>query len=165
MRNYIKQIKKFRESKSFSICLAESCTGGMISSKLTSISGSSAFFEGSVVSYSNNLKNHLLKVPKSVINKYGAVSEETARAMAKAACSYFGSSCGIGITGVAGPDNQPGENAEPGTVFIAVAHPKGVEVRKYKFPPRRTLVRGRAVTQSLLQLAQVLQMNGYINQN
>ena len=70
MLNYIKKIKKFREEKPFSISLAESCTGGMISSKLTSVGGSSDFFEGSVISYSNYLKTHLLKVPKIIINKY-----------------------------------------------------------------------------------------------
>ena len=65
MRNYINKIKKIRENKIFHIFLAESCTGGMISSKLTSLSGSSDFFEGSVVSYSNHIKNRILKVPNS----------------------------------------------------------------------------------------------------
>ena len=83
MRKYLEKIKKIREKKLFSICLAESCTGGMISSKLTSISGSSLFFEGSLVTYSNFLKNKLLKVPKSVISKHGAVSHQTALFMVK----------------------------------------------------------------------------------
>ena len=83
MLNYIKKIRKLRKEKSFSICLAESCTGGMISSKLTSISGSSDFFDGSVVSYSNDLKKRLLKVPETTINKYGAVSHQTALSMVK----------------------------------------------------------------------------------
>ena len=83
MRNYIKKIKKIRESKMFNIFLAESCTGGMISSKLTSISGSSDFFEGSVVTYSNYLKNRVLKVPNTIISKYGAVSHQTALSMVK----------------------------------------------------------------------------------
>ena len=152
------------KQSNFTISVLESLTGGLITSAITEVPGSSDYLVGGMTVYSNDSKVKA-GVPVNLIEKYGAVSDETARAMAKAACSYFGSSCGIGITGVAGPDNQPGENAEPGTVFIAVAHPKGVEVRKYKFPPRRTLVRGRAVTQSLLQLAQVLQMNGYVNQN
>ena len=83
MLNYIKKIKILRKEKPFSICLAESCTGGMISSKLTSVSGSSDFFDGSVISYSNDLKNCLLKVPKTTINKYGAVSHQTALSMVK----------------------------------------------------------------------------------
>ena len=70
MLNYIKKIRKLRKEKPFSICLAESCTGGMISSKLTSIRGSSDFFDGSIVSYSNDLKKRVLKVPKTTINKY-----------------------------------------------------------------------------------------------
>ena len=77
MLKYIKKIKKLRKEKLFSICLAESCTGGMISSKLTSISGSSDFFDGSVVSYSNDLKKRLLKVPDTTIKKYGEVSQQT----------------------------------------------------------------------------------------
>ena len=71
MLNYIKKIRKLRREKSFSICLAESCTGGMISSKLTSISGSSDFFDGSVVSYSNDLKKRLFDhFLKSKIKKF-----------------------------------------------------------------------------------------------
>ena len=60
MLNYIKKIKRLRKDKCFSICLAESCTGGMISSQLTKVAGSSDFFEGSVISYSNHLKNNIL---------------------------------------------------------------------------------------------------------
>ncbi len=103
MLNYIKKIKKLRREKKFSICLAESCTGGMISSKLTSISGSSDFFEGSIVSYSNFLKKNLLKVPKTTIDKYGAVSHQTALSMVKGLKKISRSEILISVTGVAGP--------------------------------------------------------------
>ena len=103
MRNYIKKIKKLRKEKPFSICLAESCTGGMISSKLTSISRSSDFFEGSVVSYSNYFKNCLLKVPVTTINKYGAVSHQTALSMVKGLKKISKSEILVSVTGVAGP--------------------------------------------------------------
>ena len=103
MLNYIKKIKKFRKEKPFSISLAESCTGGMISSKLTSVGGSSDFFEGSVISYSNYLKTHLLKVPKIIINKYGAVSHQTALSMVKGLKRISKSEILISVTGVAGP--------------------------------------------------------------
>ena len=103
MRKYLEKIKKIREKKLFSICLAESCTGGMISSKLTSISGSSLFFEGSLVTYSNFLKNKLLKVPKSVIGKHGAVSHQTALCMVKGLKSISKSEILVSVTGVAGP--------------------------------------------------------------
>ena len=103
MLNYIKKIKKLRREKKFSICLAESCTGGMISSKLTSISGSSDFFEGSIVSYSNFLKKNLLKVPKTTIDKYGAVSHQTALSMVKGLKKISRSEILVSVTGVAGP--------------------------------------------------------------
>ena len=104
MLSYIKKIKKLRKEKLFSICLAESCTGGMISSKLTSISGSSDFFDGSVVSYSNDLKIRLLKVPEITINKYGAVSHQTALSMVKGLKKISRSEILVSITGVAGPN-------------------------------------------------------------
>ncbi len=103
MYEYLKKIKKLREKKSFSIFIAESCTGGMISSKLTSISGSSDFFEGSIISYSNYLKNRILNVPKEVINKHGAVSHQTALSMVKGLEKISKSEILVSVTGVAGP--------------------------------------------------------------
>ncbi len=103
MRDYIIEIKKLRKSKTFRIFIAESCTGGMISSKLTSVGGSSDFFEGSVISYSNFLKNTILKVPRPVINKYGAVSHQTALSMVKGLRKISQSEILVSVTGVAGP--------------------------------------------------------------
>ena len=117
MRNYIKKIKKLRESKIFHIFLAESCTGGMISSKLTSLSGSSDFFEGSVVTYSNYLKNRILKVPNTIISNYGAVSHQTALSMVKGLKKISKSQILISITGVAGP-NGGNSNTPVGCVYF-----------------------------------------------
>ena len=103
MLNYIKQIRDLREKKTFSICLAESCTGGMISSMLTSISGSSEFFEGSVITYSNHLKCSLLNVPKKIIEQHGAVSHQTALLMVKGLKKISKSEILVSVTGVAGP--------------------------------------------------------------
>ena len=83
MKNYIQIIKKLRNKFKFTISVAESCTGGMLSKNLTSIGGSSQFFNGSIISYSNDFKNQILNVPKKTILKYGAVSHETALAMVK----------------------------------------------------------------------------------
>ena len=129
MLSYIKKIKKLRKEKLFSICLAESCTGGMISSKLTSISGSSEFFDGSVVSYSNNLKKHLLKVPETTINKYGAVSHQTALSMVKGLKKISRSEILVSVTGVAGPDG--GSTKTPvGCVYFGL----GIKIKnKYHF--------------------------------
>ena len=93
-------------------------------------------------------------MPPETIRTYGAVSEETARAMASAACAAYGADCGIAVTGVAGPDDVDGVKA--GTVYIAVAHPGGVDAQLHQFPSRRPLVRARAVTAALLQLLRAL---------
>ena len=139
MHNYIKKIKKLREEKTFSICLAESCTGGMISSKLTSISGSSDFFEGSIVSYSNYLKKNLLKVPKTTINKYGAVSHQTALSMVKGLKKISRSEILISVTGVAGPSG--GSLKTPvGCVYFGL----GTKIKnKYYFTTIKKIFRER----------------------
>ena len=129
MRNYIKKIKKLRESKIFHIFLAESCTGGMISSKLTSLSGSSDFFEGSVVTYSNYLKNRILKVPNTIISNYGAVSHQTALSMVKGLKKISKSEILVSVTGVAGPNG--GNSKTPvGCVYFGL----GIKIKnKYHF--------------------------------
>ena len=104
MRKYVQKIKQLRKKKYFNICIAESCTGGMISTALTSISGSSEFFEGGVISYSNFFKNSLLKVPSTIINTYGAVSHETALSMVKGLKKISNSEIQVSVTGVAGPN-------------------------------------------------------------
>ena len=129
MLNYIKKLKKLREEKCFSICLAESCTGGMISSKLTSISGSSEFFEGAVVSYSNYLKYRLLNVPEKVINRYGAVSHQTALMMVKGLKKISKSEILVSVTGVAGPKGGS-INTPVGCVYFGL----GIKIKdKYHF--------------------------------
>ena len=121
MKDYIKKIKTLRSKKKFSISVAESCTGGMISSYLTSISGSSAFYDGSIISYSNTLKHRLLDVPKSTIEKYGAVSHQTALAMIKGLNKKSESNILISVTGVAGPEG--GSKKTPvGCVFFGIGH-------------------------------------------
>ena len=140
MSNYINKIKKIRESKMFRIFLAESCTGGLISSKLTSLSGSSDFFEGSVVSYSNRLKSHLLKVPKTIIRKYGAVSHETALSMVKGLKLISKSEILVSVTGVAGPSG-----GNPKTPVGCVYFGLGVKINnKYHFTTIKKNFRGKS---------------------
>ncbi len=129
MLDDIKEIKKLRRTKFFNILIAESCTGGMLSSKLTSISGSSDFFEGSVVSYSNYLKCRILNVPKSIINKYGAVSHQTALHMVKGLSKISKSEILISVTGVAGP-NGGNPRTPIGCVYFGI----GIKIKnKYNF--------------------------------
>ncbi len=104
------------------IVFAESCTGGLLSSSLTSISGSSQVFEGSIVSYSNELKNSLLNISEDKLNKYGAVSEEVCEAMAINVKNRLGADWAIATSGIAGPNG--GTDEKPvGLVYISIAGP------------------------------------------
>ena len=139
--------------RGYKLAVLESCTGGMLGGAITDIEGSSDYFVGGAITYSPSLKVQA-GVPAATIDDFGVVSEETAIAMAKAACRTYGTECGIGVTGVAGPDDQG--DIKAGTVFIGVAHPGGALVTEHRFPSRRPLVRNRAVTAALLQLASAL---------
>ena len=139
--------------RGYKLAVLESCTGGMLGGAITDIEGSSDYFVGGAITYSLGLKVQA-GVPAATIDDFGVVSEETAIAMAKAARRTYGTECGIGVTGVAGPDDQG--DIKAGTVFIGVAHPGGASVTEHRFPSRRPLVRNRAVTAALLQLASAL---------
>jgi competence/damage-inducible protein CinA-like protein len=105
-----------------SLAVMESLTGGLLASRITDVAGSSRYFVGGVVAYSPELKIQM-GVPREVIERYGVISEETARAMAQAVRARLGAHFGLGITGVAGPDTQ--EDKPVGTVYIAVDGPGG----------------------------------------
>ena len=132
----------------------ESCTGGMLADTITGVPGSSRYFKGGIVSYTNELKV-ASGVPVELIQKHGAVSAEVAEAMAEAARQRLGADFGIGITGVAGPEELEGK--PPGTVYIGVAHPGGCDSTYHRLPAsNRSLVKRRAVTMALLALRRVL---------
>jgi nicotinamide-nucleotide amidase len=119
-------------SKNIKIGTAESCTGGYIAHLLTGIAGSSNWYNGSVVSYTNDLKSKLLHVDANIIEKHGAVSEETVRAMAIGALVTLGVDVAVAVTGIAGPGG--GSEEKPvGTVWMAVADRNRVEVMKQVF--------------------------------
>lgn len=126
------------------LALAESCTGGLVSERLTRVPGSSDYFLGGAVTYTNELKTRLVGVPPEMIADHGAVSEPVARAMAEGVRRALGSDYGIGITGVAGPDG--GSEAKPvGTVHLALAAPEGeTDHRKVRFPGDRERIRWHA---------------------
>jgi PncC family amidohydrolase len=110
---------KLRENGQF-LATAESCTGGLLSSMITDIAGSSDYFVGGVVSYTNEVKQQLLCVDPQVINNVGAVSQEVALAMAQGVCKLLDADVGIGITGIAGPGGEtPGKPV--GLVYIALS--------------------------------------------
>ena len=107
---------------------AESCTGGLIAKRLTDIPGASAAFKGGIVSYTNEIKENVLRVPEHLLTQFGAVSAETARAMAEGARRVLGCDIALSSTGVAGPDRDDWDN-EVGTMFVAIATPEGTHVR------------------------------------
>jgi nicotinamide-nucleotide amidase len=125
------------------ISAAESCTGGLLAQRLTSIAGSSSYFLGGVVCYSNELKTAWAGVPVELIQAKGAVSAEVAVALAEGIRRRVGSTFGVGITGIAGPGG--GSEEKPvGTVHIALAHAGGVKERSVRFPGDRESIRWQA---------------------
>jgi nicotinamide-nucleotide amidase len=135
------------------IATAESCTGGLLAQRLTSIAGSSTYFLGGLVCYSNELKTAWADVPQELIESKGAVSSEVASALAQGIRRRVGSTFGVGITGVAGPGG--GSEEKPvGTVHIALSHAGGVKERSVRFPGDRESIRWQA-SQVALDLVRV----------
>jgi nicotinamide-nucleotide amidase len=121
-----KIIGKLLREKKQTLCTAESCTGGYIAHRITSVPGSSDYFVGSVVAYANEVKENFLNVPHVVLEKYGAVSEPVVELMAENARNIFGTDYAIACSGIAGSDG--GSEEKPvGTVWIAVATPEEVK--------------------------------------
>jgi nicotinamide-nucleotide amidase len=125
------------------ISAAESCTGGLLAQRLTSIAGSSSYFLGGVVCYSNELKTTWVDVPPEMILSKGAVSAEVAVALAEGIRRRVGSTIGVGITGIAGPGGGT-EEKPVGTVHVAISYPGGVKERGVRFPGERENVRWQA---------------------
>lgn len=118
--------------KKLTIAVAESCTGGLIANRLSDVPGSSAYFERGYVTYSNKAKTALLGIPAEIIEKHGAVSEETARRMAEGALRFAGCDLGLASTGIAGPAG--GSKEKPvGTVYLALADARQTICRHYVF--------------------------------
>jgi nicotinamide-nucleotide amidase len=141
--------------RGYTVACAESCTGGLLTSRLTDVPGSSAYVERSVVVYSNPAKTELLGVPPGLIAEHGAVSEPVAIAMASGVRERAGTSVGIGITGIAGPDGGTPEKPV-GTVAIAVEGPWGRVVRMRVFPGGRAQVKFFATQAALDELRRAL---------
>ncbi len=136
--------------KQETVAVAESCTGGLLAERLTRTPGSSNYFLGGAVCYSNRLKVRLAGVPERLLQEHGAVSKPVARALAEGVRRNTGADIGVGITGVAGPSGGTPEKPV-GLVFIALADERGTEVREFRFPGDRARIRLWA-TQAALEL-------------
>jgi nicotinamide-nucleotide amidase len=137
------------------LATAESCTGGLVSARLTTVPGASEVFVGGVVSYSNEAKRRLLGVPEEILTEYGAVSAETAAAMAAGARAALHADVALGVTGVAGPDGGTPEKPV-GLVFLHVEGPDRDAALRLELPGDREAVQARSAVSVLHLLRRVL---------
>jgi len=137
------------------LATAESCTGGMIGSVITSKPGSSKFFMGGIIAYDDSIKQSVLGVSRDILIKYGAVSRETVIAMAEGAKRLLRTDCVIAVSGIAGPDG--GSIEKPvGLVWFAVLTPDDVDVFRSRFSGGRECVRKKTVAKALQKLNELL---------
>lgn len=137
--------------KGLTLSTAESCTGGLISALITDVPGASAVYMGSAVTYSNEMKERLLGVPHDTLENFGAVSAETAEAMAAGACRKFGTDASIAVTGIAGPGGGTPEKPV-GLVYVGVCFKGKVNVIELRLRGTRSAVRERTRACALLEL-------------
>ena len=140
-------------TKHINLATMESCTGGLLASTLTDVPGSSAYFKGGFVAYTNEMKTSL-GVDGRVIEKHGSVSREVAEAMAQAARQRLKADIGVAVTGVAGPDMLEGK--PPGLAYIGTATTDMVRSVEGRYPPRRVDVKRLVVTHALYLVIQML---------
>ena len=133
------------KEKGLTLGTAESCTGGLVAKRMTDLPGSSAVFKGGVVSYTNEVKAGVLGVPQAMLDEFGAVSAQVARAMAQGARRVLGCDLAVSLTGVAGPD--PDDRNNPvGLIYVALDTPEGTRVRELHLINGRARIRTVAAT-------------------
>ncbi|MCK4503900.1 MAG: CinA family protein [Desulfuromonadales bacterium] len=144
-------VGKLLTSAGLTLSLAESCTGGLVTTMLTSQPGASAFLERAGITYADSAKRDWLQVPELLLQQHGAVSENCARAMASGLKQSSGTDLALAITGVAGPTG--GSDEKPvGTVFMALASEAGVHVKRYSFAGDRKQIQLMSATMALAWL-------------
>ncbi|MEM1513628.1 MAG: CinA family protein [Candidatus Thermoplasmatota archaeon] len=128
----LERIAELLKKNKLWVATAESCTAGLIAHTLTNISGSSEYYKGGIIAYSNEIKVKILGVKEETLKKYGAVSEQTAKEMAEGARKVIGVDVAIATTGIAGPTGGTAEKPV-GLVYIALATPEATEVKRFIF--------------------------------
>ena len=142
--------------RKLTIAVAESCTGGLLGSRITDVAGSSEYFLGGVIAYQNGVKEALLHVPHGVITSHGAVSSETAEAMAVGCRDLFKSDIAVSITGIAGPSG--GSDEKPvGLTYIGLATERGVISRRFLWDGSRTQNKEASVRAAMEMVLSALQ--------
>ena len=156
MKKLSRKVVALLKKKQKKIAIAESCTGGMLSSTITSISGSSKVLSMGIVTYSNKSKNLLLKVPKEIIKKHGAVSKQCCSYMVNNLSKIAKTNISISVTGIAGPNG--GTKVKPvGLVYIGIKNKNKVKIIKYLFKNKgRSSIQRSAVKKSLNLILSIL---------
>jgi len=144
--------------KRMKLAVAESCTGGLISSRITDIAGSSDYFEAGTVVYSNRAKQSFLSVPAEILEKYGAVSRETAEKMAEGVRAKTGADIGLSVTGIAGPTGGSAEKPV-GTVYVGLATDQRLFFRKFQFKGERLAIKEQTSNEALQFVIDLLEGN------
>lgn len=145
--------------RGLTVAVAESCTGGLVAATITAVPGSSGYFAGGVVSYSNEAKAAFLDVPRVALDAHGAVSAQVAKAMAAGAHARFGTTLAVSITGVAGPDGGSAEKPV-GLTYIGLASGAGAEVRRLQLSGDRERNREAASRAALEWLIEAAEAGG-----
>ena len=152
----IDRLHKKLIKKKISISVAESCTGGLLSSKLTKLNGSSKYFKLGLITYSNNAKINILKVKKSIIDKYGAVSQECCKSMVENLSKLSKSKINLSITGIAGPKGGT-KNKPVGLVFIGIKKRNKIIVIKKLFgKKKRSIIQNNTVKKCINLLTKII---------
>ncbi len=156
MKKISQKIVKLLKKKRLKISFAESCSGGLLSSALTSVSGSSKVFTFAIVTYSNQSKNHVLKVPKQIIRKHGAVSMQCCLSMLNNLSKISKSNISVSITGIAGPSG--GTKKKPvGLVYVGIKKGNRIKIHKCLFKNKgRSYIQKAAVRKSLGLILNIL---------
>jgi nicotinamide-nucleotide amidase len=149
------EVGKLLAERRMTLAVAESCSGGLLSKRLTDVAGSSDYFLAGVISYSNAAKQRFLGVPLDMLDQHGAVSAEVAAAMAEGVRTAAVSDLGLAVTGIAGPAGGTLEKPV-GTVFVALADSKGVQTRQLSFTGNRSEIRDLTVCDALKWLGRHL---------
>ena len=149
MKTISQKIVRLLKKKKLKISFAESCTGGILSSAITSVNGSSKVFKLGLVAYSNQSKTKVLKIPKKIIKKYGSVSYQVCLAMVKNVSKIGETSMSVAITGIAGPSG--GTKIKPvGLAYVGIKKGNRTEVKKYLFKNKgRSYIQKAAINKSL----------------
>jgi len=151
MKKISQKVVKLLKKKKIKISFAESCTGGLLSSVITSVSGSSKIFNLGLISYSNESKVNVLGVPKKIITKYGAVSEQVCKTMVKNVSKIAKTQISVSITGIAGPGGST-KKKPVGLVYIGIKRGNKININKYLFKNKGRSYIQRATVKKCLNL-------------